>query len=278
MSKDNKSNLFYVKIFLVIFAAIFIIAVIIRVYDSYTNRSFTQNTFNVLLISEKYVGIIGLDANAKSLHVVAVTNELESISKRSILLQSINFGIPIHGYIFYPKGVEPEAPTTSFFSLGNIQSIATNSRLTKEKISLFDWARMYMVSGRVEEDMVNIKTYKTINDLITLLPKESESFFRDTKLVERKTTLQVINGTSINGLATRIGDMFSRTGFNVVSVTTEDANDSYIYYSDDSAYEDALSIAKSFGFPVIKSLEYELASITLIIGEETELGIESLVY
>ena len=72
--------------------------------------------------------------------------------------------------------------------------------------------------------------------------------------------------------------MFSRFGFNVVSVTTNPADKSVVYYSEDSALKDASVVAKSLESSVEKSNEYAVASVTIIIGEDSELLLEDLAY
>lgn len=278
MIKEKKNSLFYVKIFLVVFAAIFFIAVIFRIYSSYASRQFADNSFNILVISDKYVGVVGVDDGDKRINSAIVTEDLDSIKKRNIFIQSINFGIPIHAYIAFPEGVEAQNPTKNLFSLGNIKNISINPAIIKKNISLFDWIRLYNLSNNIDENRVNIKTYATITDLSKLLSSEDETFFRNSDLVNRKTSLQIINGTKINGLGNRVGDMFSRFGFNVVSVTTNSFDRSVVYYSEESSLKDALLVAKSFDFPVEKSNEYDVAAVTLIVGEESELLLEDLAY
>lgn len=276
MTKEKKNSLSYVKIFIAIFALIFLAAIIFKGYESFVNRQFTANVFNILVVSDKYVGVIGVDEAEKRLNAAIVTDNLSSIKKRNILTQSINFGVPIHAYVVFPEGTTPSSPTRSFFSFDNIQKISADAKIDKKNISLFDWLKIYFLVKKINDEMIDIKTYASINDVSKLLPQEDEAFFRDSKITERKTSLQVINGTTINGLGNRIGDMFSRTGFNVVSVVTNSFEESAIYYSDESALPDAKFLSKTFNFPLIQSDEHRIASITLVIGEDQELLLEDL--
>ncbi len=277
MLKEKNSNLSYLKVFFVLLAVIVFSAMVFRIYNSYVNRSFTQNIFNILIISDKYVSVVGVDEKNKSLSTALVIGDLGKIKRENIMLQSINFGIPIHAYILYPKSADPMSPTKSFFSPINIQKTNTDINLKSKNLVFFDWLKLYQIGKSIDEDNVNIKTYATIYDLRALLQREKEDFFRDSSLAGRKTSLQIINGTNINGLATEVGEMFSRTGFNVVSILTENKQSSKIVYSSDDVYQDALLIGKSFNFPIEKSFEYQIASVTLIIGEESELELENLV-
>lgn len=278
MSKEKKNNLFLVKIFLVLFAAVFLAAVFLRVYSSYENRQFTGNVFNILIISEKYVGVLGIDENDKKLQAAIVTEELDPIKKRNIMIQSINFSIPIHAYIVFPENKEARPPTKKFFSFDAMREYVSDIALNKKNISFFDWVKLYRVTQSIKDENVKVKTYATINDLSELLQGEDENFFRNSDISNRKTSLQVINGTNINGLGNRVGDMYSRFGFNVVSVTTNTTDKSAVYYRDDAAYNDALLVADSFDFPVEKSNEYMISEVTLVIGEESELLLEDLAH
>lgn len=278
MSKEKKNSLFYVKIFLSVVAAVFLMAIFLRIYNSYTQRQFTENVFNILVISDKYVGVVGIDEGDERLHAVLVTKELDTIKKRNILIQSINFGIPIHAYISFPDTMRAPAPTKEFFSINRLRVVTTDMGVNIKNISFFDWIKLYKISKNLEEKDIVVKTYATIKDLSRLLGAEEESFLRNSDIANRKTSMQIVNGTSINGLGNRVGDMFSRFGFNVVSVTTNPTDKSVIYYNGDSSYDDALMVAKSFGFPVEKSSEYAIAAVTLIIGEESELLLEDLAY
>lgn len=276
MTKEKKNSLSYVKIFIAIFTFIFFIAILFKAYESFVNRQFTGNVFNILVVSDKYVGVLGVDEAEKRLNAALVTKDLTSAKKRNILSQSINFAVPIHAYIVYPEAIEAPPPTRNFFSIENIQKISTDAKIDKKNISLFDWLKLYFIAKKINDDMIDVKTYASIRDVSQLLPQEEESFFRDSKITGRKTSLQVVNGTTINGLGNRVGDMFSRTGFNVVSVITNSAEESAIYYSDENALEDAKFISKSFNFPLIQSNEHRIASITLVIGEDQELLLEDL--
>lgn len=276
MSKEKRGSLFYAKVFGFVFALVFLLAVVLRLYNSFSNSHFTGNSFNILLLADNYVGVVGMDKNDNKLYSVIVTKDLDVVRRRNILIQSVNFGIPIHAYIEFPKGFKAKPPTSEFFSLGNIQSVFANMSIKKENISLFDWFNIYKTTKGISRDEANIKTYATINDLSELLPEEEETFFRNSDIANRKTSLQIINATNINGLGNRVGDMLSRFGFNVVSVTTSNAENSYIYYSDDGDYGDALLISQTFEFPVEKTDEYVIADVTLVIGEDTELLLEDI--
>lgn len=278
MIKEKKNSLFYVKIFLVVFTVVFLIAVGFKIYTAYANRQFTENVFNILIISDEYVGVIGVDDSDKRLNSAVIIENISSIKKRNQVIQSINFGIPIHAYVAFPEGVVVSDPTKSFFSADNIKSISTNLNIIKKNITFFDWIRLFQVSNQIDDNRINVKTYATITDLSQLLSQEDETFFRNSEISNRKTSMQVINATNINGLGNRVGDMFSRFGYNVVSVSTNDADKSVVYYGDDAFYEDALIAAKGFGFPVEKLNDYVIAEVTVVIGEESELLLEDLAY
>ncbi len=278
MSKEKSGNLLYVKIFMVVFAIVIFIALIFRLYGEFSQRQFTQNSFNVLIVSDKYVGIIGVDESESRFSSVVVTGSLNEIKSRNTFLQSINFGIPVHAFIYFPPGYQPQDPTKSFFNFNNIQSIISNGEIDIRNITLFDWFRLHNVTKSIDDNRVGIKTYATLDDLSTLIADEEENFFRDSSIANRKTSIQVINGTGINGLGNRIGNMFSRTGYNVVSVIAGEIEESVIYYYNDASYEDAQFIAKSFNIPLQKSTESSVANISILIGENSELDLENLAY
>ncbi len=276
MTKEKTSAFSYVKIFLIGVIVIILIAIFFRAVGSYYDRSFTHNTYNILVLSEKYVGVIGLDDNNESLSSVLVTKKTGDITRENIMFQSVNFGIPIHAIISYPNDKEPKAPTKNFFSLGNIQDMIVDRSLRIRNISFFDWMKLYVLGRKVESEKSITKSFGSIEDLNALLPDEDGALFRDSSLISRKTSLQVINGTNINGLATKVGEMYSRTGYNVVSVLTRpEMKESVIYYTGDEYEKDASFIAQSFKFDLVKSQQYQIADITLIIGEESELDFEN---
>lgn len=276
MSKEKDGSLKYIRIFFGIVVLLIIGGLLFRVFMEYKNRQFTQNVFNILIISDKYTGVIGLDKNENRLSSAVVTSDLANLKRENLMLQSINFGIPIHAYIKY-ESLNPQSPTRKFLHFKNLQSIFTNPSIEKKNISLFDYITLYVEGGAVDRDREIVKTYRTIADLNGLLTREDENFFRNSDLANRKTTLQIINGTSINGLGSRVAEMFSRSGFNVVSVLTQPEEDSKIIYSTNSK-NDAEIIRKSFNFPLELGSEAGIASITLVIGEESELELENLTH
>lgn len=278
MSKETSNHsISYLKAFFLVALIVIFIGVAFKLFSSYSQRSFTDNIFNILIISDKYVGVVGIDESGKRFSSVVVTEELDSIKRENIMLQSVNFGIPIHGLIRYPEGKNVPPPAKSFFDLGNIQRINIDMGVKTKSISFFDWIKLAFSTNKIDDDRSIIKTYRTIRDVRGLLPGEDENLFRDSTLSSKKTSLQVINGTNINGLGTRIGEMYSRMGFNVVSILTEDGiDDSHIYYTDNKVEADAFMIGKSFNFPIEQSSAHQVAEVTIIIGEDSELELENL--
>ncbi len=277
MKREKNNSLLYLKFF--IFAALLVIflGIIIRLFNQYQNREFVNNSYNLLIISDKYVGIIGIDSLGSSFSAIAVTKDLENLKRENILLQSINFGIPIHGYVVYPKGEEPYDPTPNFLSWGNIQNILSDPSIKKKNITFFDWMKLYSERKKIASENTIIKSYATITDVRGLLSKESDLYFQNSEIVNEKTSLQIVNGTRVNGLGNRIGEMYSRVGFNVVSIVTEQGRkDSEILYSNKLKSDQAELIQKSFNFPITYDEDAQIADITIIIGEESELELENL--
>lgn len=277
MQKEKIRTLSYLKIFILICLVVVILGMLFHLFVSYQNRAFTGNSFNILIMSDKYVGVVGIDDNEKRLSAVAVTDNLSEVKKENIMLQSVNFGIPIDSYIVFPKGNVPNNPDKNFFSFENIRDINTNMKIKTKNISFFDWIKLFFIVKEINSENITIKTYKKLSDLQAIFPNEKTEFFRDSLLNNEKMSMQIINGTRINGLGGRIGEMYSRFGFNVVSITADDnIEDSKIYYSDEKYLPEAETIQESFYFPIEQSDIYKVSAITLVIGEDSELQLESI--
>jgi len=254
------------------------ISFVVRIYSLLKDSSFNKNTFNVLIITDKDVRVLGFDEKAKKISVLTVKNESYELRKENIMIESVKLGVPLHGYIVYPNSKQPGIIDANFFSLPNLINIYLNSNIKKKNVFFLDFIKMYLVAGDIKMDTSSsILSYSSTEELDSSLPKESGEFFRDSDLSGRKTSLQVINGTSVDGLGGRIGAMFSRVGFNVVSVGTDkNADESRIYIRNNDYKIDGELVKKTFDFPIELSSEYGVASITIVIGEDVEPQFEGI--
>ena len=94
--------------------------------------------------------------------------------------------------------------------------------------------------------------------------------FRDSVINNMEYTIEVENGTSVDGLGTETAGILSRLGYNVIAVrTSELRSNSYIAYPDKpDIYIN--SLAGLTGFDVKKEKVSQSADIMVFLGDDLD--------
>lgn len=210
------------------------------------------------------IGVFG-----NTMEVVSFSPQTSSISivdlgktKNMQLLRSLE--IPIDAAIYFP---------TLDFKQNNVISQLWNILLRpgifKKGFTSIDILRLIFFSkalGSKQIHFVNIPLGSTNNQI----QSDIGSDFVYPSIVRDGDTIQVVNGTQVSGLASRLSIFISNMGGNVVLVSTDTQNvrDSEIIYSGKSDYT-VNKLSKVLGFKKISSITNNIADVTILIGEDS---------
>jgi hypothetical protein len=106
------------------------------------------------------------------------------------------------------------------------------------------------------------------NDPLTINSFAS-SFFVDSAIANEKTTIEIINATSVYGLANRLAVLIANMGGDVVLVSSSDSvqNNSQILYSGDLDYT-IQKLSSFLEIKPVKSSQEDISDVTIILGKD----------
>lgn len=272
VTKDAK-NLRYLKIFLLVFIALVFISVIYKIVVNVSTSRFTSNTFNFAVVGQQTY-IVHLDTSDNSLTYVTVNGNPTAPIDLSPLSYSVYFGVPIHGIIFDTQHKPLQNIDTRFFSLSHILNIISNPEYKKIGLNTTDIIKIYLAQKSVPYEN---KQFNSIN-YRDFVPQNFDridavffSLFKNTDVINKKISVQIINATDVNGLGNRVSRVFSNWGYDVVSVISDsDYTSSEIILRTDDAYTKT-NLQQIFGFPIHMDQGQAIANIIIVVaGDHAE--------
>lgn len=265
---ESSENTKYVKIFLLI---IFLAAIISFIYKGITTvraSTFKHNSFNLLLVDQN-VYVVHIDKADNSLASIKIPNKRSLFLNRSKLSQSLLLGIPIDGYVISKSvntfsNFDKEAFNFRqalmfivtplgyrFFDVNafDVLKLAYYSRAIPNSSKTFQGVENFNKNGFSDKDLPAIKKIAT-----------DKAIFND------KASVQIINTTDIDGLASRFSNMLKNAGYNIVSIDTGKSTKSKILAKD----LNSISVKSLIGFldlPVtVVNSDNSIADITIVLG------------
>ena len=246
MIKDTEP-IVYAKYFFLILGIAVILSLGYKAVLLISQSTFKHNTFNILLIS-KGQRIIHVDSENKKIVTQEIENTKKVNSKESIVEQSTNLGLLIDGSIIATNNAEVKNVSLS---------ILFNSYDYKLKnINQFDLLKIILYSYIFENET------KPWQD-----PNES-NLYVDSQIANEKVSVEITNATDTDGLGGKFAQALKNTGYNVVSVKSNNKQKSRIIGSDLSSgsinrLKNALRIT-----PEIPSGSQAISDIIVILGPD----------
>ncbi len=253
----NKNlNLAFIFVFFVV--CLIIISFIARfVFLIKESRFDSTHSFIAAFVSKNGIELVNFSPQNNSLYILDVgkTEKVENISQ--------NLSIPLNGIVytdknnFSNKNISGELLKSSF-PFGDRLSGMT--RLDALRLFLFlksvPSTSVYdRVLGSNPSDGL-LSSYITLTFLNPTVSKENES-------------IQVINGTDTYGLGTRLANLITNIGGNVILVTTavNNSNNSKITYSGKSSYTVKM-LSDYLGIPAVNTGRRGIADVIITVGED----------
>mgnify|MGYP001610674747 FL=1 len=212
--------------------------------------------FNLAISDNKTIEVMSLSGNAKTIAVFKLEQNIGNKEVGQFL------EIPIDGFMLSSSLDLNQKPDKLFLeSIFNTRTLQTN-------LTIIDLIKLLIFSKSIPPTSVDIKNIST-----KLTASESDKIVGrlvSDELIEKDNqTIQVINGTGIIGLGSRLARLLTNMGGDVIIVATSDDTHkkSLISYIDQKTYT-VERLEKVLEYPVIKSGNDAISDITIVIGED----------
>lgn len=251
------SMLFY---FFAIVALFIVISLVIRFIFLYKNSTFTSSSYSVLVAGDNSF-IISYDKNLNRLGVVSVPLKSTNVIKESVVL-----GVPIDAQV-----KTASIAKTSFPTFGQIvDQIVAPWKYAYKGMTMLDGVKLTYRSLSVPKKDIAHATIRVSKDgeIGGASQDELYAIFKDSDIVNEQESIEIINTTTVTGLAGMVGRVLKNIGGNVVSIQSGDEETtSHIYASKDS--ETLTRIARILGIaPTIRDNNSSIADIQIVLGKD----------
>ncbi|MBI4089754.1 MAG: LytR C-terminal domain-containing protein [Candidatus Levybacteria bacterium] len=260
MTKKKKvkySNTKIAIVFFVLLAVIIGISLLFKLVLIVRQGQFdASKRFTLSVSNNKNLEVISLSPSTKSI-VVFKLNKNIALFKAAQFLE-----IPIDGRII-ANSLDLNQKISLLFlrAILNYKDMQTN-------LTIIDLLKLLFFARSVPESDVNIKNIP--QDLSgENIDKIVRRMISDEFIEKDNQTIQIINGTKVQGLGNRLARLVTNMGGDVIIVATSNSpkNKSSISYIDKKSYT-IERLSKVLGMEAIKSAEFAIADITIIIGED----------
>lgn len=258
-------TLLYIRIFAFFLVIIIVGAIFVKVFLVVKNSTFNTNAYNILVVTDS-VYIIGANKNDKRITVLRTDSEIKDPKKSRLLKYGLDVGIPFRGMIEFEKG-ERNNISPDIFSLTSVLDMVNNDRVERYNVGIVDLLRFYWITLRApKENLITLEASDTgRNQLFEI--------FRDEEIINRKISIEVINGTGINGLGNKFSIMLTNAGYNIISVITrEEILNSLVVSHTKNKITKRLS--SDLGFDTLFEDKRGIADISILIGQDIVLNLE----
>lgn len=263
MEKNSYVGLKYLKFFFLIVILFIVGAVILKIGSEIFQSKFRNNAFSVLYIA-KDSKLIYVDKNTKEVLYLALGDMRKYTKGKNYLGVSFALGLPINAMILDSK---PPANISEFMTSQNEWRLLFDGNVTLKNMNRYDIHKVIeAMRGALEDNRVE--------ERVDIFKKEDmrrvEEHFVDSAINNVQYTIEIENGTSINGLGNQLATILGREGFNVIAVRTARPEiASYIAYPEkENIYVN--SLIGLTGFDYKREKVSSAADITIFLGDDLE--------
>ncbi len=265
MFQERIVSFFYLKIFFLVIIVIVIGSLSFRIGNEVLESSFKNNSFSLLYVA-KDSKIIFVDKADSSTYFLSIGDVRSFVKGKSALEASIALGIPLNGMI-----VEDNAPgnINDFISTKNVfRLIFSGEPPYFKNMDKYDVYKLANAIGNTTNDNRH-EVKVNIFDQEDLKAKVGDGF-KDSEINNTPLTIEIDNGTSVNGLGNDLALILGREGYNIISVKTSSVNSgSFIAYPNENNSL-VSSLQGLTGFPIKKQSVSQSADITIFLGEDLD--------
>lgn len=262
--KENITSFFYLKIFILLVIVTIIGAVIYRVGSEITGASFKNNSFSVLIVS-KDSKIIYVDKRSRSATFLAVGDVERFVKGKGPLEASFALGMPINAMIVDKN---PPQNLASFTDSQNEMRLLFEQNVVFKNLNRYDIHQFMNAIKSADKDR-RLEVRLNLFDQDQVKEKIGDAFL-DSAIRNQDMTIQIDNGTTINGLGGILAMILGKEGYNVIAVRTGQP-DVFSYIAYDKEPNDYIkSLQALTGFPIKKMSVSPAADVTIFLGDDVD--------
>lgn len=274
MKAQHKSTqpIFYLYIFLSIALFLIIVSLLFKFIMLIRQSSFNGDVFTGLIIDSD-MSVFQIKKKTHEASFFVVKNMGRVAMSQSRLSNSILIGIPLNAIIY-------SSPDKHFKSLSEIFSM-------KNTVGLFLAKSDIRLKGMTELDFVNLyNELKSISEKAistSIIEDYKKSYHEDLEttnnllyqmfkvglVINDITSIEVVNGTGIDGMGARVSQMIKNSGYNVVSTTSSEKAPRSKIVMRISNQRLEKHLGGFFSFPVEKSNEAHIADVSIVLGKDS---------
>ncbi len=267
--KDKKaSNGLYLIVFFVIFFVLILTALILKGINLYQSSHFKTDNYTILVSADE-PHILRLDTQRNTLSILHIKEG--DIDPSNVTKAGISSSVPLQASI-HLKNTEIE-DISSILSVSQMLRLMLQGNLVLNRINEFDLIKFVYAAARVPDDSI---TRKEINNylesesdqVLAQIKGELYELFRDPNIINERVSIEVVNATSVSGLATAVGQMLENGGYNVVAIRSGDQSRSIIQ-TDISDSVTLYQIQQIFPYPLSGAERNSVADIRIVISNDS---------
>ncbi len=264
MFQEKIVSFFYLKIFLLLFVVLVLGSICYKFFDEIINSSFKNNSFSVLIVSKdsKFISVSKKDKTAVFL---ALGDMRQFVKGKKPIEATFALGIPIDSIL-----IDNHSPVnlSDFSSSKNQWRLIVGDKIVYKGLNRYDILKL---SGAVNSSAKDNRTELRLNLFSQEDLKEKlDDKLTDSTIVNTPLTIEIDNGTDINGLGNLFAIILARRGYNVISVKTANSSDnSYIAYPG-KADEFVQQLKTLTRFPLLQTKKSQAADVTIFLGDDLD--------
>lgn len=266
--RENVVSYNYLKIFILLALLLFVIAIIVRFTSEVVQSKFGNNSFSVLYVSQNSKVIV-VDRNEKSASYLSIGDIRNIVKGKSTFEASIALGIPINAIVI-DQGTAP-ANIKEFVSFESAIKLLTGNGITYKNCNRYDMHKLInAVRGSVEDNRVEQEVEILGGDISKI-----DELFNDSIIHNMPYTVEIDNGTSINGLGNLFALILSKQGYNVIAVrTVPPSEDSFVAFNEDQNLF-TKSLVGLTGFSYKQEKVSKAADVTINLGSDLDILLDN---
>ncbi|MDO8270277.1 MAG: LytR C-terminal domain-containing protein [Candidatus Levybacteria bacterium] len=263
MKENSYVGLTYLKFFFFIVFLFIVGAVILKIGSEIIQSKFRNNAFSVLYVA-KDSKLIYVDKNTKEVLYLSLGDLRKYTKGKNYLGVSFALGLPINAMILDNK---PPANISEFITSQNEWRLIFDGNVTLKNMNRYD---IHKVIDAMRSALKDNRTEERVDIFSKEDMKKIEEHFVDSAINNVQYTIEIENGTSINGLGNQLATILGKEGFNVIAVRTARAEiASYVAYpEEENIYVN--SLIGLTGFDYKKEKISPAADITIFLGDDLE--------
>lgn len=263
MTKNTPNTYKYLLFFFIAVFVLIVGAVFYKLFLEVSQSAFTNNSFSILYVAEDSK-VIYVDKQARKAVFLAVGDVRDIVKGKNNLAASLALGLPIHALIVDNN---PPANLVELASSKSEMRLMFDRQVIRKYMNRYDIHKFIAaIKGAGKDDKVEKRINLTNKEEVRMI----EDGFIDSGIINMPYTIEIDNGTSINGLGNELAKVLSKQGYNVIAVRTAKRElDSYIATTikKDIYIE---SLMRLTGFEYKEKKISQAADITIFLGDDLE--------